>query len=128
MLVAGVVSDGNGGYVVNDVKTSPEKYWQAIAGRSGNLGIGEANLYDATNVRMRNISLSYAFPKAWLEKTKVFQSVKVGFSVTNVFMIYSDMRGLDPESVYATSTNATGFEYGSSPTTRCYVFNVALGF
>lgn len=128
MLVDGVVSDGNGGYVVNDVKTSPESYWKAVAGRSGNLGIGEANLYDATNVRMRNISLSYAFPKAWLQKTKVFQSVKVGFSVTNVFMIYSNMRGLDPESVYATSTNATGFEYGSSPTSRCYVFNIALGF
>ncbi len=128
MLVDGVVPDGNGGYVANDVKTSPQDYWQAVSGRSSNLGINEANIYDATNVRMRNISLSYAFPKAWLQKTKVFQSVKVGFSVTNVFMIYSDMRGLDPESVYATSTNATGFEFGSSPTTRCYVFNIALGF
>ena len=38
------------------------------------------------------------------------------------------MKGLDPESVYATSTNATGFEYGSTPTARSFVFNITLGF
>lgn len=43
-------------------------------------------------------------------------------------MIYSDMNGIDPESVMVTSTNATGFEFGASPTSRTYLFNVTLGF
>ena len=126
-VVDGVYVDGNGDYQVNTTAVSQEKYWQAVATSSGNLGIGEANLYSATNVRLRNVSLSYNFPAKMLAKT-IFQSIKLGFTVTNVCMIWSDMGGLDPESVYATSTNATGFEYAGLPTTRNYIFNVSLGF
>ena len=32
------------------------------------------------------------------------------------------------ELVYATSTNATGMENASAPTSRTYLFNVTLGF
>ena len=110
-------------------KTNAQKYWRQVSGEAGsNLGITEENLYDATNVRLRNISLSYALPKRILNRGNVFQSVRFGVSCTNVWMIYSAMRGLDPESIFATSTNATGFEYGAAPTSRCYVFNVSLGF
>ena len=128
MIVDGVVKDGDS-YVVNTKETTAEKYWQQISGRAGgNLGITEENLYDATNVRLRNISLAYSLPKRLLANQNIFQSVKVGFSCTNVFMIYSKMRGLDPESIFATSTNAIGFEYGAAPTSRAYVFNVSFGF
>lgn len=105
---------------------TPEKYWGAVTG-AGNLGIGEANIYDATNIRLRNITLSYTVPTKYLANT-ILQSVRAGFTVTNVWMISSKMHGVDPESVYATSTNATGFEYSGLPTTRSFVFNVSLGF
>ena len=85
-------------------------------------------MYDATNVRLRNLSLAYSLPKKICNTTGFLQSAKIGVSVTNVFMLYSKMKGLDPESVYATSTNATGFEYGSTPTARSFVFNITLGF
>lgn len=128
MVVDGVVKDGDN-YVVNTKETTGEKYWQTISGRAGgNLGISEENLYDATNVRLRNISIAYSVPQRLLSGQHIFQSVKVGFSCTNVFMIYSKMRGLDPESIFATSTNAIGFEYGAAPTSRAYVFNVSFGF
>ena len=128
MVVDGVVKDGDN-YVVNTKETTAEKYWQQISGRAGgNLGISEENLYDATNVRLRNISLAYSLPKRVLARQNIFQSVKVGFSCTNVLMLYSKMRGLDPESIFATSTNAIGFEYGAAPTSRAYVFNVSFGF
>ena len=92
-----------------------------------NNNIGEANLYDATNVRLRNLSLNYTFPKSMLAKTP-FQQVKLGVSCNNVWMISSHMRGVDPESVFATYTNATGFEAYSAPTSRTFLFNVTLGF
>ena len=126
-VVDGVISDGNGGYTQSTVEVTPEQYWSAIASSSGNLGIGEANLYSATNIRLRNLSLNYAFPKAMLKNTP-FQQVKLGVSCNNVWMIKSNMNGVDPESVFATSTNATGFENAASPTSRTFLFNVTLGF
>lgn len=126
-IVDGVVSDGNGGYKANETEVTPQAYWSAIATSTGNLGIGEANVYDATNVRLRNLSLSYAIPKGKLSKTP-FQQVKLGLSCNNVWMIKSHLNGVDPESVFATSTNATGFENMSSPTSRSYLFNVTFGF
>ena len=127
MLIEGVRKDGDN-YVVNTTTTTAQRYWQQVAGRAGgNLGITEENLYDATNVRLRNIAISYSIPKKILADT-FFQSIKLGFSCTNVVMLYSKMRGLDPESIYNTNTNATGFEYGAAPTSRAYVFNVSFGF
>lgn len=126
-VVDGVIADGNGGYVPSEIAVTPQDYWTAITTSSGNLGIGEANIYDATNIRLRNVSLNYSFPKSMLSKTP-FQQVKLGVSCNNVWMIKSHLNGVDPESVYATSTNATGFENAASPTSRTFLFNVTLGF
>ena len=127
VLVEGVYKDDNGNFVPNTTKITQQKYWETVATASGNLGIGEANLYDATNIRLRNVSLNYNFPRKMLEKTP-FQQVKLGVSCNNVWMIHSNMRGLDPESVFALQTNATGFEGYGAPTSRTFLFNVTLGF
>ena len=127
MVVAGVYKDANGNYVQNTNKVTKQQYWNAVAG-TGNMGIGEANIYSASNIRLRNVSLGYNVPSSILAKTNFIQSLKAGFTVTNVFMIHSNMNGIDPESVFATSTNATGFEYAGIPTTRSFVFNVSIGF
>ena len=128
MVVKGVYLDASTGkYVENNNKVTTQQYWRAVAG-SGNMGIGEANIYSATNIRLRNVSLGYTVPSNILAKTNFIQSLKAGFTVTNVWMIHSNMNGVDPESVFATSTNATGFEYAGLPTTRSFVFNVSIGF
>ncbi len=90
------------------------------------MGIGEANLYDATNIRLRNILVGYNLPKATFGN--VFQKARVTLSCNNVWMIKSHMRGIDPESVYATGTNAVGFESGSYPTMRTIQLALNLGF
>lgn len=127
IIFDGVVDDGAGNLSENTVGATPQNYWAAITGRSGNLGITEANVYDATNVRLRNVSLTYDFPSKWLDKTP-FEGLTTGVSANNVWMITSHLNGVDPESVFATGSNATGFEYLSSPTTRTVFFNVAVKF
>lgn len=127
IVVNGVVSDGSGGYAANTVGVSPEVYWMHVTTRSGNLGINEANMYDATNVRLRNINLNYTIPSEWFGNSGI-QNVKVGLSANNVWMLKNNLNGIDPESVFATSTNATGFEYLSPPTTSSVFFNVSLSF
>ena len=114
-------------YTKNPVEVTPQDYWGAIVGRSGNLGINEANIYDATSVRLRNIALSYTLPKSLLKNTPITKA-KLGISCNNVWMIKSYMNGIDPESVFATGSNATGYEFASSPTTRSFLFNITLGF
>ena len=126
LIVAGVIPDGNGGYTKNTQLVSAQKYWQNGIG-VGNTGITEANLYDATNVRIRNVQLSYNFPRKLLMKTP-FQKASIALSCNNVWMLKSYMNGLDPESSYATGTNAVGFESGSSPTMRTFYIAINLGF
>jgi TonB-linked SusC/RagA family outer membrane protein len=127
LIVQGVVLDPNTNqYVVNTKKISTQQYWAATAG-VGNSGITEINLYDATNMRIRNIQLSYNFPKKLLGNSFI-QKAMLSVSCNNVWLITSHLRGVDPESVYATGTPAVGFENGSAPTSRIYYINLSLGF
>ncbi|WP_346883552.1 SusC/RagA family TonB-linked outer membrane protein [uncultured Algibacter sp.] len=127
IIFDGVVDDGSGGFTQNTVAVAPELYYQAINNRTGNLGITENNIYDATNVRLRSAQVNYSFSDKSLSKTP-FNKLKLGLSANNIWMISSHLNGIDPESVYATGTNAVGFENLSSPTSRTIFFNVLLGF
>jgi TonB-linked SusC/RagA family outer membrane protein len=112
-------------YEKNTVEITPQQYWQAVT--TGNQGITEANLYDASNIRVRNVQLSYDISKNLLSGTGI-QRARVGISANNVWLIKSHMNGMDPESVFATGSNATGFESGSAPTTRTILLNLTIGF
>ncbi|HAO28518.1 MAG TPA: SusC/RagA family TonB-linked outer membrane protein, partial [Chryseobacterium indologenes] len=124
-FVLDAVVQQNGGYSSNTKEITQQDYWAAVT--TGNLGITEQNVYDATNIRLRNIQLSYTFPKSIFQKMAL-QSAKVSFTANNVWMIYSKAKGVDPESVFAISSNAVGFENMAFPTTRSYLFTITLGF
>ncbi|WBV54879.1 SusC/RagA family TonB-linked outer membrane protein [Chryseobacterium daecheongense] len=124
-VVDGVVAGNNGGFTANTKEITQQNYWEAVT--TGNLGITEQNIYDATNIRLRNIQVSYNFPKTMFEKF-VIKSAKVAFTANNVWMIYSKAKGIDPESVFAISSNAVGFENLAFPTMRSYLFTITLGF
>lgn len=124
-VVDGVVAADGGGYEANSEMTTQQKYWMRVA-TLNNLGVGEAYLYNASNVRLRNVMLSYGLPKQMLGK--VFQTARVSASCNNVWMIKSHLNGIDPESVFATGTNAVGFENGGFPTMRSFLFSLTLGF
>lgn len=123
----GVFDDGAGNLSANTTPTTPELLYNALSRRSGNIGINENYIYDATHVRLRNIVLSYNFPSSFVDKTP-FQSLKLGVSANNVWMIDHNLNGVDPESVLATNTNAIGFENLSSPTNRTVFLNLSAKF
>ncbi|MGG7440946.1 SusC/RagA family TonB-linked outer membrane protein [Chryseobacterium arthrosphaerae] len=124
-FVLDAVVQQNGAYTANTKEITQQDYWAAVT--AGNLGITEQNIYDATNIRLRNIQLSYNFPKSIFKKLAL-QSAKISFTANNVWMIYSKAKGIDPESVFAINSNAVGFENLSFPTTRSYLFSITLGF
>lgn len=126
MTLDGVIASGTD-FAPNTKEITPQQYWVTVTGATGNLGIGEANIYDATNIRLRTLQLTYDLPSRILANT-ILQRVKVGFSANNVWLISSHMNGVDPESTFATGTNAVGFENTAPPTSRTYLFNITLGF
>src|SRR5690606_7135795 len=77
VVVDGVVGSAEIGYTKNSTAITQQQYWTAV-GTLGNLGIGEANIYDATNVRLRNVTLSYSLPKSMLGN--VFQSASASLA------------------------------------------------
>ncbi|MFD2526171.1 SusC/RagA family TonB-linked outer membrane protein [Flavihumibacter stibioxidans] len=125
-VVDGVIQDGAGGYAKSTIAVTPQLYYSQIS-TLGNLGVGEAYTYDATNIRLRNVQLSYQFAKSMLAKTPL-QSARIALSCNNVWMIKSHLNGIDPESVFATGSNAVGFESGAFPTMRSFLLSVNIGF
>lgn len=125
-VVPNTVVRKDGGYVENNVPVTHQNYWERI-GSTGNYGLPEVFTYDATNIRLRNIILGYTFNRAMLKKTP-FLRLNLSATCNNVWMIHYNLPGIDPESVSATNTNATGFENGAAPTSRSFTFNVTVGF
>ncbi|MBE6301901.1 MAG: SusC/RagA family TonB-linked outer membrane protein [Parabacteroides distasonis] len=116
----------SGSYIENTVAVTHQNYWERV-GSTGNYGLPEIFTYDATNVRLRTITLGYTFDRSWLKKTPL-QRLNLSATCNNVWMIHYNLPGIDPESVSATNTNATGFENGAAPTSRSFTFNVTIGF
>ena len=46
----------------------------------GRAGVTEYYMYDATNIRLRELSVGYQLPAAWMEKTKVLKRAQLSFS------------------------------------------------
>lgn len=116
MVVAGVMADGS----ANTTATTAEKYWNALAGGA------EPWIYDATNIKLRELIVGYALPRKVLAKTFI-QGAKISFVGRNLWMIHSKTKGFDPEGSFSTG-NAQGFEYGSMPALRSLGFNVNITF
>lgn len=81
--------------------------------------------YSATNVRLSELSFSYAFPKKWFNN-KV--GITAGFVAKNLWMIYCKAP-FDPELTASTSSNFyQGVDYFMTPSTRNLGFNVKFQF
>ncbi|MDR2466967.1 MAG: SusC/RagA family TonB-linked outer membrane protein [Prevotellaceae bacterium] len=121
----GVILQGDGQYVPNSVAVTPQRYWTALG--QGNFGIAEANIYDATSVRLRTLSVGYNFPKKMLEKTPI-RKLRCSLTGNNVWMIYTGAKGIDPETLNGTGTNSICLDLLGPPATRSFTFNVTIGF
>lgn len=63
IIVDGVVDNGNGTYTQNTTSINAEQYWTAIGQRTP---IAEPFIYDATNIRLRELVFGYSMPKRLL--------------------------------------------------------------
>ncbi len=129
LVVPGVLeltdTNGNVTYQQNARPVNPQDYWSSLYGDDTT---PEPFIYDASYVKLRELSIGYSFPKDILEKTKIgIDQLKISFVGRNLFVLYSNVPNIDPESTY-TSGNGQGFEYGSLPYRRSYGFNLQVSF
>ncbi len=88
--------------------------------------INEANVFDASFVKLREIKLGYNLPKAWISSLKLV-SATISAVGRNLWIIHKNTPHIDPETAFNTG-NAQGLESLSLPTVRSYGFNLTLKF
>jgi len=84
-------------------------------------------MLDATNVRMKEIVLTYNIPKRVIQNSPI-QSLSISAIGTNLFFIYNAAGDIDPEAGYSSGTTGTYMELGSLPSTRSYGLNFNINF
>ncbi|UOB18278.1 SusC/RagA family TonB-linked outer membrane protein [Abyssalbus ytuae] len=121
VVVEGVVDDGTGNFIPNTTTISAQDYWGAVS------NIGSEYVYDQTNVRLREVSLTYRFPKKLLDKTFITNAA-VSLTGRNLFFLYKKVDNFDPESSYSTSNFRQGVLFYSLPTTRSLGLSLNVNF
>ncbi len=112
-----------GGVDVNGTTLDAEAYYTAVGGRSG---ITEAYMYDATNIRLRELSLGYNLPKDAVNGIGL-SSARISLVGRNLFFFRNDAP-FDPDVTFATGVGFQGVDVFSLPSTRSLGFNLSVGF
>lgn len=115
------------GYVMLEGEkiTDVKGFYKSIVG--GRAGVTEYYMYDATNFRLRELSLGYSFPKSWLESVRVFRDIQLAFTARNLFFIYKKAP-FDPDLILSTGNDNQAIEVYGMPTTRGMGFSLRVTF
>ncbi len=118
VVVTGLKRDADGNLVENDIQITPNNaYW-----RNSGVFYAENRIFDATTVRLREISLSYVFPKSFMEKTP-FGSASLTLSGQNLWfnaVNFPESINFDPEVLSLGVGNGRGFDFVTGPTSKRY--------
>lgn len=116
--VTGVDANGKETYAPNDIKISgsdAEGYFSTLN------DISESMIYDNSFIKLREIALSYpVLDKSWLK-------VHVNVFARNL-LLWSELKGLDPEAAQGNNNMGGAFERFSLPGTASYGFGVNVKF
>lgn len=97
-------------------------YWR----RYGFGGLSETSIYDASWVRLREVTLAYNLPSQWLEKIFI-SSASVSAYGRNLWLS-TKYPGVDPETNLTGDSNGFGLDYFNQPNTKSYGLNLNLNF
>lgn len=118
----------NMGYMVRGVKNGvlgeyavdPQLYWQRV----GN--INEMWVYDASYIRLRQVSLSYTLSRK-VHKVKFLDDISFSANANNLCYLMRKTPNISPET-YITTGNASGIEVFGLPETMQFTFGVSVSF
>lgn len=105
--------------------TNVKGFYKSIVG--GRAGVTEYYIYDATNIRLRELALTYDLPKAWLARSGIVQSVQFSFVARNLCFIYKKAP-FDPDLILSTGNDNQAIDSYGMPTTRNIGFSLRFTF
>ncbi|WP_239057038.1 SusC/RagA family TonB-linked outer membrane protein [Paludibacter sp. 221] len=101
-----------------------ERFYERVGGRNG---ITEYYMYDATNIRLREISLGYSLSDKLFEKTKYLSGIKFTLSARNLFFLYRKAP-FDPDAVLSSFNDNQGVDVFGMPMCRTMSFSMRFVF
>lgn len=115
MVFNGVTESGQ----PNVKEITASQYYGALA--------PEDFLYDASFIKLKELSLGYSFPSRFLKKTPL-TSLNVSFVARNLCYLLKHTPGTSPEGGYDTTMFSQAIDYAALPYTRTFGLSVSLGF
>jgi hypothetical protein len=112
LVAEGVLADGT----VNTKYIESATYWTTMQ------PIHERWIYDATYIKLREVSLGYELPKSLYEGKLPFRNIYIGAVGRNLWLIKQPVVGLDPSEL-----EGVWSEGGQLPAARSYGFNIKFG-
>jgi hypothetical protein len=111
----------------NNIEVPYGEGWLSLNNGNGFYGSNtEDFVEDASWVRLRELTLSYAIPSSIMESTP-FSGLTVTFTGRNLWL-QTAYTGVDPETSLQGASNAQGLDYFNMPSTKSYVMAFSLNF
>lgn len=91
----------------------------------------QLNVFDGSYLKLREVHITYTFPKALMKKTRYIQSANVSLIGNNLAILWlhsSNKANIDPESSTGSDNDGVGLESGSFMPTRSMGIKLGLTF
>ncbi|XRE44027.1 Outer membrane TonB-dependent transporter, utilization system for glycans and polysaccharides (PUL), SusC family [Tenacibaculum discolor] len=137
VVYADTANPNSGGVLVSGTDSTsgaPASYYvDSYAYWKSTFALHEMWLYDASYVKLRQLSLGYTLPSKLFENTPI-ESLSFNFFANNLWLIYSEVEGVDPSELENTnggSATGQGFRWaegGQLPSSRTFGMNIKVKF
>lgn len=89
---------------------------------------GAAFVYDASYVKLREVSLTYSLPKTLMAKMGGVRSIDFSVVARNLWIIHKNLPDADPEDAASSGNFGQGYSTGAYPAVRTLGANIRLSF
>ena len=117
----------DGKYVVNDIETNAQDFFEWGGGNSGEFAV-----FKGSYLKLRELYISYQLPKNIMDKIKYVKRASISAIANNVALLWVDKSNtmrIDPETGgVASNTYGVGFEQASVPYSRSFGVKLNLTF
>ncbi len=120
MILPGVIQTAPDKYIANNIQIPAQTYW-----RAGGLS-SELSVFDATVVKLRELTLSFDLPSTILQKTPL-SAVRLGVFGRNLWY-YAPNFPMDPEVNTQGAGNLRGLDLQGAPNARTIGASLRVSF
>ena len=121
----GLVIDGvfEGTNTQNNIVVSAKDYAHSAFGNN----VEESSVFDASYVKLRELSLSYKIPKEWIKKSGV-DDVRLSLVGRNLAILHKNAPHIDPETAFSSGNGGQGMEFAQIPSVSSYGLSLSIKF